>query len=214
MTENGRGAVQLRREKAALRAQIRRRASAMDPAEIVRSGRAVAESVLASSLWRKAGSVFLYINVGWEPDTRILLIRALAEGKHVFVPKCLPGPERVMLAVRIRAAEELVPGAFGIPEPRQIPGCPAETAQAREFDLMLIPCVTADREGNRLGRGAGYYDRFLAPLGRDSRSSNHAQSNAFPAAVCLCHAALLTDRVPAGPFDIRMDFVAAGDPLP
>ena len=182
----------------------------MDSAQIARSGEAVAESVLASSLWRNAGSVFLYVSVGWEPDTRILLTRALTEGKHVFVPKCLPGPERVMLAVRIRAAEELVPGAFGIPEPIRA----AETVEAPELDLILIPCVTADREGNRLGRGAGYYDRFLAPLGRDSRSSNHAQSISFPAAVCLCHAALLTDRVPTGPFDIRMDFVASGDPLP
>ena len=200
----------LRREKAALRKLIRQKAAALDPAEKERSSRRIADSVLSSSLWRRAGSVFCYVSVGSEPDTRELLERALAEGKRLYVPKCLPGPERIMLAVRISSTKELVPGTLGIPEPG--PDRPWETADARELDLLLIPCVTADRAGNRLGHGAGYYDRFLAPLCRNDSSIRPV--GLFPVTVCLCHAALLTGHVPAEPPDVPMDHVAFGDPLP
>ncbi len=199
----------LRREKAALRASIRERAAALDPAVLAESGRRIADSVLSSSLWRRAESVFCYVSVGVEPDTRAILCRALAEGKRLYVPKCLPGPERIMLAVRIASTEDLVPGSLGIPEPLFTPEHLPETAAARDLDLMLIPCVTADLSGNRLGHGAGYYDRFLAPRAGCASPSRHA----FPVTVCLCHAALLSDRVPVDPLDVGMDFVAAGEPL-
>ena len=199
----------LRREKAALRCAVRERAAMLDPAELAASDRRIVDSVLSSSLWRRAESVFCYVSVGREPDTGAILCRALAEGKRLYVPKCLPGPERIMLAVRIASTEDLVPGTLGIPEPVFDPEHPRETIDAADLDLMLIPCVTADRQGNRLGHGAGYYDRFLAPLARRARHPR----DPFPAAVCLCHAALLSDHVPADPMDIGMDFVAAGEPF-
>ena len=96
------GPEELRRQKDALRHRIRLQARSMDTEQRTASDRRIAESILGSSLWREAESVFLYISVGTEPDTRGLLIRAFEEGKRVYVPKCLPGPERIMLAVRIR----------------------------------------------------------------------------------------------------------------
>ena len=199
----------LRREKAALRAFIREREAALDPAVLAESSRLIADSVLSSSLWRRAESVFCYVSVGREPDTRAILRRALMEGKRLYVPKCLPGPERIMLAVRITTTEDLVPGTLGIPEPLFDPERLPETASASALDLMLIPCVTADRKGNRLGHGAGYYDRFLASLAGCARPSR----DSFPVTVCLCHAALLSERVPVDPRDVGMDFVAAGWPI-
>lgn len=202
-------AANLRREKAALRLAVREKAAMLDPADLKASDRRITDSILSSTLWQRAESVFCYVSVGREPDTWAILNRALAEGKRLYVPKCLPGPERIMLAVRIASTEDLVPGTLGIPEPLFEPEHPPETAAARDLDLLLVPCVTADRRGNRLGHGAGYYDRFLAPLAGCARPSRHA----FPVTVCLCHAALLSDHVPADSPDVGMDFVAAGEPL-
>ena len=208
------GAEELKWQKDALRHRIRLQARSMDPGQRTASDRRIAESILGSSLWREAESVFLYISVGTEPDTRGLLIRAFEEGKRVYVPKCLPGPERIMLAVRIRSPGELVPETLGIPEPLPDSEGRYETAEAGELDLMLIPCVTADRSGKRLGHGAGYYDRFLAPLALLSERKRVTAGIGRPALVCLCHEELLSGEIPADERDVRMDFVVPADPLP
>ena len=191
-------------EKRRLRERIRRRADGMTEEAATESSRKIEAEILASRIWRDAESVFLYVSVGKEPDTRGLIKRALLEGKRVYVPKCLPGPERTMLAVRIRSMEELLPGTLGIPEPVFDPDDPPETAAAAEVDLILAPCVTANRRGERLGHGAGYYDRYLAPLASPNREGKTA-------VLCLCHEALLTEEIPADGNDIRADAVVTGD---
>jgi len=62
--------------------------------------------------------------------------------------------------VVIEDIKDLVPGAYGIPEPRDN----ANVLRAQDLDLIVVPGVAFDRAGNRLGRGAGYYDRFLSLL--------------------------------------------------
>ncbi len=143
--------------------------------------------MLAGAQWDAAESVFLYVSMWAEPDTRALLEDALAAGKRVYVPLCCP--DRVMKAVRIRSTEALRPGMCGIPEPFD----QTETASAGELDLLLVPCLTASRDGKRLGHGAGYYDRFL--------SGGHGIT------MCLCYEALLTETIPTDAHDVRMDFV-------
>ena len=106
-------------------------------------------------------TVFTYVSMEEEPDTRELISTALSMGKEVFVPRCIPGKERQMEAVPIRSWEDLEEGTLGILEPKkEIAG-----SERRQFSLMLIPCVAADRRGGRLGHGAGYYDRFLKDAG-------------------------------------------------
>lgn len=188
--------------KRRLRAEMRRRSDDMTGDEARESGRMIAREVLASAEWRTAESVFVYVSVGKEPDTRDLIAAALAEGKRVYVPKCLPRPERVMLAVRIESTDALEAGAFGIPEPQKDG---AETAGALDLDLILVPCVTANRRGERLGHGAGYYDRFLAPLAPIRKGEKR------PAVFCLCHSALLTERIPTDEYDIPADRTITGE---
>lgn len=78
-------------------------------------------------------------------------------------------------------------GDFNILEPQNEP-------YTGDFDLIIVPGVAFDRMGNRLGRGKGYYDRFL------SRYLNVKR-------IGICFGFQLVDEVPAEPFDIRMDEV-------
>lgn len=78
-------------------------------------------------------------------------------------------------------------GDFNILEPQNEP-------YTGDFDLMIVPGVAFDRKGNRLGRGKGYYDRFL---------SQHLAVKR----IGICFDFQLVDEVPAEPFDIRMDEV-------
>ena len=91
-------------------------------------------------------------------------------------------------------AKELRPGVFGIPAP--LDSLPSESPSA--LDAMVLPGLAYDRFGNRIGSGAGYYDRLLGPL------------NIRP---CLVGAGfsfqmVWEDNLPSGPHDVSMDWIA------
>ncbi len=176
----------LREKKTALRREIRARAERMTEEYRRNADAAIRRAVLQSEAWQRAESVFLYVSTRTEPDTRGLLADALREGKALYVPLCRA--DKTMEAVRVRSLAELRPGMRGIPEP------PEDGERAQAPDLAVVPCVSASRDGRRLGHGAGYYDRFLEKT--PCRT------------LCLCYEALLSDEIPTDEHDVRMDAVA------
>jgi len=174
-------------KKAGLRSRGREAAEQLTAEGRAAASRAIREAVLALPAYQAARTVFIYVSMPQEPDTLPLIDRALRDGKRVCVPRC--GEKPRMDAVLIRSRAELRPGALGIPEP---PGS-APAAAPSEIELALVPCVAAGRDGSRLGRGAGYYDAFLA--GQDIKK------------VCLCFEGLLADDIPMTEADVLMDAV-------
>ena len=143
--------------------------------------------MLALPEYRSAGTVFCFVSAGREINTRPILEQTLADGKTLCVPLCTaPG---VMELRAIRDLKELSPGAYGILEP------PADSPRLSpdQTDLAVIPCVTCSREGRRLGRGGGYYDRFLA----------HYRG----AAVLVCRERLLRQEIPFSIHDYPVPWV-------
>ena len=174
----------VRMQKKRLRKEITAKVRAMPDEMRAAASADIQTQVLALPEYCGAGSVFLYIAMPTEPDTREILAQAIKDGKRVYVPKCIG--ENEMLAVRIRSEQALIPGAYGIPEPQDC----SETVGPDGIDLMIVPCVAASKDGRRLGHGKGYYDRFL----QDSAGKT----------VCLCFRAALSDAVPTEPTDVRM----------
>ena len=103
-------------------------------------------------------AVGCYLSMGAEPDTSVLLTNLAAAGHTVLVPVC--EPERQLSWRSWTPDVELKQGLFpGIPEPAG-PRLGLETA--KELDLLFIPALAVDAAGSRMGKGGGYYDRFLA----------------------------------------------------
>jgi len=90
-----------------------------------------------------------------EWETRPLLAKLIAAGKRVYAPRTLVKAHR-LLPVRLFDVEALRTGACGIPEPRADESCGPE-----ELEFIIVPGRAFDAEGNRMGRGAAYYDGFL-----------------------------------------------------
>ena len=143
-----------------LRDAVRVRRRALAPVD----GRSWSRSIQCTALkrleYRDARVVVLYSPVENEVDTSLMLSDALTSGKEVFYPK-LSLVDRPGFA-RIRSAEDLVLGRYGILEPAG-----SETLEPTDGDgsTFYIPGLLFDRQGHRLGRGGGWYDRVLQGLG-------------------------------------------------
>jgi 5-formyltetrahydrofolate cyclo-ligase len=177
----------LRSAKAALREEAAARRAAMRPAEVDQRSAVIQETLLALEEYRAARVVHAYVGVkGNEVRTDRILLETLRSGRRLAVPR-VAGEE--LAHHEIRAMSELRASRFGLLEPA--PDAPVLDPAA--VDLVVVPGVAFDREGNRLGLGRGYYDRFLAGV-------------AAPKAALL-YASQLVERVPAGPRDVPMDLL-------
>ena len=168
-------------EKKSLRAAMLARQKALSSDYVQAASDDIQSQLLSSALYQNAESIFTYISMPQEPSTDRIILQAFADGKRVYVPKCVHGR---MLSVRISDMRDLRSGAYGIPEPVDC----TETKTADELDLIIVPCVAASPDGRRLGHGAGYYDRFLGGTAEKT--------------VCLCFRALLRADIPAEETDI------------
>jgi 5-formyltetrahydrofolate cyclo-ligase len=139
----------------------------------------------------RARVVLLYADLPGEVPTEGLAQEAGGRGMMVTYPRCLPG-ERLMSLHHVSHPGDLAEGgAHGIREP--MAGCPR--LEVEEIDVALIPGLAWDRDGTRLGRGAGYYDRLLAdPRWRAAR-------------VGLFWSAQELDSLPRDPWDVPLDVI-------
>jgi 5-formyltetrahydrofolate cyclo-ligase len=177
-------------EKAQAREEIRRRLERLTAEQKRAAGERIRRLVAALPEFQRARSVFLFVSIGDEVDTRPLIADALAAGKVVAVPK-VDRKRKTMDARRLRDLQTgLAPGVFGILEPEG-----AEVIEPREIDFVLVPARGFDRQGNRLGRGGGYYDRYLAHPG-------------FRAMRCgIAFAAQVLDSIPHTAKDLPVDLL-------
>jgi 5-formyltetrahydrofolate cyclo-ligase len=168
LEENLRDSVNgIRAAKAALRREGRDAARALTAADRAMAAEKALGHLRELPAFRDARTVALFCATFEEVDTENIIRHALAEGKTVRLPY-LPdegsAPPRMAFATIRDYDRDLTEGAFGILEPREElrgerPGGPAQDAP--EPDLILIPGVAFDERGGRVGRGKGFYDRFL-----------------------------------------------------
>ncbi len=149
-----------------------------------RKSELIRRKLVRLAAFRKAKTVFCYVSLPYEVETRRLIEQMLDAGKRVVVPRVV---RRQLLLSELRDPdEELSPGAFGVLEPRPQARRPV---RPKELDLAIVPGLAFDRLGRRLGHGLGYFDRLLARVPRDTPT------------VGVCFSFQLVDRLPAGPHD-------------
>ncbi len=117
----------------------------------------IAETVIQSEWYQQSRQIFIYVSMKEEVDTHYLIERALADGKRVAVPYCMPERCKMDFYI-IHALSDLHEGYYGVYEPS-----PEECEKAEEKQgLIIIPALAFDRHGYRMGYGKGYYDRYLS----------------------------------------------------
>lgn len=174
-------------EKRRLRLRLSALEGSLTPAERAESDAVLFRRFLALPQVGRAGTLLLFYGMGAEPDTRQLFRPLLEQGKDLLLPRCLPGHGLELR--RYRGEGHLLRHRYGMLEPDD--SCPVVSPD--QVHLALVPALCYDETGMRLGRGGGYYDRFLT---------------AFPGKTLgLCRDLLLQPRVPVEPHDVGVALV-------
>jgi len=147
-------------DKAALRGWAKDRVALLPATDRARAAEALAARVADWQTYKNAGTVACFASDLTEIDTEPLLRRILSEGKVLLLPYIQgEGKEAAMAFAPVKDLErDLAEGTFGILEP--VPE--ARAAEAPLPDLILAPGLAFDLRGGRLGKGKGFYDRYLA----------------------------------------------------
>ena len=153
-------ASRIARVKGHLRREMKAKLAAMSPAEASAKSAKACLALVALPEFRGAEVVMLYLPTPQEVDTAQVALHAWQADKTVLAPK-VNWSQKHMLAVEIRSLDDgLATSRLTVREPAEGAACPPE-----EIDFIIVPALAYDRRGGRLGRGGGFYDRFLAQPG-------------------------------------------------
>ncbi len=179
-------------DKDCLRQMMRAKRDGVASHIIYEACQAIYKQVIAWPIFQASHRMACYVSIGQEVDTHRLIVSALAMGKQVYVP--VTRAKGVMHLQEIFGLDELRPVRFGLLEPVYQA---EKVVRPDDLDLVIVPGIAFDRQGNRLGFGGGFYDRFLAQC----------------AATCvgLAYGFQVVDGVPTESHDVQMDGLVTED---
>jgi len=128
--------------------------------------------------------ILVYVSAGTEIDTADIIGHSFENGKRVAVPHCRNGK---MDFYEIHSTDELVKRQFGIPT---VDITDRKPVFLTDKTLCIVPALCVDLNGNRIGYGGGYYDRFLS-----INKVNH---------ICLVRKDFIIKSISAEEFDFKM----------
>ncbi|OQB24732.1 MAG: 5-formyltetrahydrofolate cyclo-ligase family protein [Firmicutes bacterium ADurb.Bin182] len=161
----------------------------MKSEDVLASSSAACKTVIETPEFKKASVIMAYKAFGSECDPSVAVEAALRDGKQVAYPVCIPG--NMLFACIPHDESCFVKSEYGITEP-DIERSKCLTPN--EIDLVIVPGLAFDGNCGRLGRGAGYYDRFLEGI------------SAYK--LGFAHEVQLLERIPYMLHDVLMDAVA------
>ena len=173
--------------KTALRQQAKEARSLLSPSQIAEHSKIISQRLL--DLLNGFETVMVYASKAPEVETKDLIVDLNRRGVRVIVPII----ERETCSLRLSYLPDpaiLLPSTFNVPEPvgHELP------ARPEEVQAVIIPMLAFDAEGNRLGYGAGYYDRFLCRY-------------PHPRKIGIAFSCQQAQSIPVDENDVKMDYI-------
>lgn len=182
----------MQKAKKALRVEMLAQRNAMAECDIADKSAAITEQVTSLSCWQQARVISSYLAIGSEVRNAALIEKAISQGITVALP-CTDMQRRCLTLHAVTDLAELREGPFCLLEPSR----DAREIFPTEVDLFIVPGMAFDARGNRLGYGAGFYDRLL--------------TNTTAPRLALAFGQQIIPNVPNDDWDIPLDFIATED---
>ena len=180
-------------QKSFLRKELLRKLARVTAEEKARRSREILKKLFGHPKFLEAQVLLTYVALPNEVETRPILEKAWERRKKVFVPR-IDLDRKQMVMIEVSRGGELSPGSFGVPEPtfdsRRV-------GRPEDFELVIVPGLGFDRAGGRLGRGEGFFDRFLVDA-----------SKAYK--IALAFECQIVEKIPREPGDVAVDEVLMG----
>ncbi|NMA69105.1 MAG: 5-formyltetrahydrofolate cyclo-ligase [Desulfitobacterium sp.] len=175
-------------EKRLLREEVLARRNALGEEERRKMSQEIRRVVSQLEEFKNASTIMVFLDFGGEVETTDLAQQILDQGKRLITPRC--APKRVLIPALIKDLEkDLEPGMWGIREPKKEGLIEVDP---QEIDCIIMPGVAFDLDGNRLGYGGGFYDRFLERVRPETPR------------IAIAFHCQIVDKVPVGEFDKKI----------
>ncbi|MBN3282506.1 MTHFS ligase, partial [Polyodon spathula] len=188
----------LRAAKQALRIDLKKRISRLSDQEKLRQSHIVTQKLINHPKYQSCQRIAVFLSMHDEVQTEAIIEDIFQKGKVCFIPK-YQKKSRHMDMVKLTAASEihsLPQTSWNIPQPSE-EDHREEALDTGGLDLILMPGLGFDKNGNRLGRGKGYYDTYLG------RCMNHPKGE--PYTIALAFKEQICDAIPVADNDIQID---------
>lgn len=176
-------------DKESVRAQLLSQERALRGTDFTEEDRLSCSALLSSALYKDSSWIFGFFPLPSEVDIRVVLLDAIAH-KHLALPLCRP--DGTMSFQEVLSLDHLHTGSLGITEPLE-----GSAVMPSNDTLTLVPGLAFTHQKARLGRGKGYYDRFL-----------HMYRESCTLGICRKHQ--LLKNIPTDQWDIEVDGLLCG----
>lgn len=156
--------------------------------------KSICQNIFNSEFYQKAQIVYAYMALPDEVDLSVLIDDALCKNKTVFVPKVVPNSNKMIFFDYSKCQFEN--GSFGILEPK-IDDIKEEKITGDQTAIFLVPGRVFGEDGERIGRGKGFYDIYLNDFLKTQKKSVLVAGVCFPIQI--------GKQVPTTEHDIKMD---------
>jgi len=150
--------------KAEIRSKILLRLKTQKEEDRNRKSTIIKDKLLRNKVFKKAKIIMFYIAFGGEVNTKEMIREAQKTGKLICVPVYRKDKETMQPAI-FEDHAKLKKGPYGVLEP-----VIEVMLKPEDLDLVIVPGLAFDKQGKRLGRGKGCYDRFLRTLSKKASS--------------------------------------------
>ena len=143
-------------EKLQMRGQIKDLLMEIAPEVRIEKSKKACQNFIGTELYDSASVIMVFLSLPHEVDTTPIILDAWQKGKTIAVPK-VSWQQRHMIPIELKSLEAgLTIGTYGIRNPSTGVPVPLD-----DIDIVIAPGLGFDKDGGRIGRGGGYYDRFF-----------------------------------------------------
>lgn len=183
--------MEIKTAKQRIRSEIKRFRKEMLPSQAKEWNDIILHKLINSAAFNESNTIYTYVSMEHETDTKKLIAHTLDSGKRAAVPRVEGDFIRFYY---ITSLSDLTPGCMGILEPQKGMKPAYSAFDMKNGTVFVLPGLAFDRAGGRVGYGGGFYDRFLSEYPGFKKTA-------------LAFSFQVMESVPSEPFDIRMDFI-------